>query len=68
MDINHLYGRPTSQKLPANNFEWIKDISQFNENFIKNYKEESDKGYFLEIDVQYLEKVHKRYNDLPLLP
>ena len=32
-------------------FEWIKDTSQFNEDFIKNYREESDKGYFLEVDV-----------------
>ena len=27
------------QKLPVNNFEWIKDTSQFNEDFIKNYNE-----------------------------
>ena len=45
-----------SQKFPVNNFEWIKDTCQFNEDFIKNYNEESDEGYFLEIDVQYLEK------------
>ena len=30
------------QKLPVNHFEWIKDSSQFNEDFIKNYIEESD--------------------------
>ena len=48
-----------SQKLPVNNFKWIKDVSQFNENFIKNYNEESDEGYFLEDDVQYLEKLHE---------
>ena len=35
-----------SQKLPANNFESMEDTSQFNEDFIKNYKEESDEGYF----------------------
>ena len=28
-----------SQKLLVNNFEWIKDTSQFNEDFIKNYNE-----------------------------
>ena len=33
-----------------------KDTSEFNEDLIKNYNEESDEGYFLEIDVQYLEK------------
>ena len=26
-----------SQKLPVNNFEWIEETSQFNEDFIKNY-------------------------------
>ena len=27
-----------SQRLPVNNFEWIKDTSQFNEDFIKKKK------------------------------
>ena len=44
-----------SQKLSVNNFEWIEDTSQFNEDFRKIYNEESDEGYFLEVDVQYLE-------------
>ena len=34
------------QKLSVNSFEWIKDTSQYNEDFIKNYNEESDEGYF----------------------
>ena len=55
-DANNLYGWAMLQKLPVNNFEWIKDTSQFNEDFIKNYNEESDEGYFLEVDIQYLEK------------
>ena len=33
-----------SQKLPVNKFEWIKDTSHFNGDFIKNYSEESDEG------------------------
>ena len=56
------------QKFPVTNFEWIKDTSQFNEDFIKNYNEEVDEGYFLEVDDQYLEKLHERHNDLPFLP
>ena len=38
--------------------------------FIKNCNEESDEGYFLEVDVQYLEKLklHELHNDLPFLP
>ena len=57
-----------SQKLPVNNFEWIEDTSPFNEDFIMNYNEESDEGYFLEVDVQYPEKLHEPHNDLPFLP
>ena len=30
------------QKFPVNNFEWIKNNSQFNEDLIKNYNKESD--------------------------
>ena len=61
-DVNNLYGWAMSQKLPVNNFEWIKDTSQFNEDFIKSYNEESDEGYFLEVDVQYPEKLHELHN------
>ena len=57
-----------SQKLPVNNFEWIKNTSQFNEDFIKSYDNKKDKGYFLEVDVQYLEKLIELRNDLPFLP
>ena len=49
-------------------FEWIQDTSKFNEDFIKNYNEESEEGYFLEVDAQYPEKLHELDNDLPFLP
>ena len=48
-DANNLYGWEMLQKLPVNNFEWIKDTSQFNEDFIKNYNEESDQGILLKL-------------------
>ena len=57
-----------SKKHPVNNFEWIKDTSQFNEDFIKKYNEESYGGYFLEVDAQYLKKLHEFHNFLPILP
>ena len=57
-----------SQKLPVNNFEWIKDTFEFNKDFIKNYNEEFYEGYFFKVDVQYPEKLHELYNDLPFLP
>ena len=67
-DAIKLYGWAMSQKFPANNFEWIKDASQLNEDSIKNYNEQSDKTYFPEVDVQYLRKLQDLHNDLPFLP
>ena len=66
--VNNLYGWEMSQKFPVNNFEWIRDTSQFNEVFIKSYNEESDEGYFFEIEIQYPEKVHELQNEVPFLP
>ena len=34
----------------------------------KNSNEESNEGYFLEVDVQYLEKLHEFHKDLSFLP
>ena len=46
-DVNNLYGWIMSQKLLVNT---IKDASQFNKDFIKNYDEESDmKDIFLKL-------------------
>ena len=56
-DGNNLHGKANSKKLPANNFDWIEDISKFNKDFTKNYNEES--ADVLEIDVKYLGKLHK---------
>ena len=67
-DVNNLYGWATLQKPPENNFERVKDTSQFNEEFLKNYNEESNEGYFVEGDVQYLEKLHELHNNLAFLP
>ena len=66
-DVNNLYDWAISQKLPWNNFQLIKDTFQLNEDFIKIYNQESDEKYFLEVDVQYPEKIHELHNDLPFL-
>ena len=50
-NVNNLYGWALLQKLPVNKFEWIEETSQFDKDFIKSYNEESDKGYFLEVNV-----------------
>ena len=66
-DVNNLYGWAMLRKIPVSDFEWIKDTSKFNKDFIKYYNEESDEEYF-EVDVQYVEEVHELHNDLPFLP
>ena len=35
---------------------------------MKDYNEESDEGFFLEVDIQYPEKLHELCNDLLFLP
>ena len=67
-DVYNSLGWKMSQKLPVNDFEWIVDTSQFNEVFIKSYNEESNERCFLEIDVQYPEKLYGFHNYLLLLP
>ena len=38
-DIDNLYDWAMSQKLPVNGFKWVKDLSEFDEGFIKSYNE-----------------------------
>ena len=43
-------------------------MSKFTAKFIKNYDEDSDKGYILEVDVKYPKNLHGFHEDLPFLP
>ena len=67
LDANNLYGWAMSQKLPINGFKWVKNLSKFNEDFIKKY-ENGDKGYFLEVDVEYQKTLFNSHKDLLFLP
>ena len=40
---------------------------KFNEEFIKNYNEDSDKGYILKVDVEYPNNLNDLHSDLPFL-
>ena len=46
-----------SQKLPANGIKCVENTSRFDKDFMKNYNEDSDEGYFLEVDVPYSEVI-----------
>ena len=41
---------------------------KFNEDFIKNYDGDRDKGYILEVDVKHPKNLHDLHSDLPFLP
>ena len=67
LDANNLYGQAMPQKVPANGFKWVGKLSKFNERFIKSYNENSDKGYFFEVDVEYPKNLFNSQEDLPFL-
>ena len=46
---------------------WVEELSEFNEHFIKNYDENSNKGYVLEVDVEYPKNLFNLHKDLPFL-
>ena len=41
---------------------------KFNEDFIKNYDEDRDKGYIFEVNVQYSKYLRDLHSDLSFLP
>ena len=45
-----------------------KNTSKFNEDFMKNYDENSNKGCIFEVDVEYPKRLHNLQSDLPFLP
>ena len=59
---NNLYGKAMSEKLPVDDIEWVDDISEIDENFIKNYDEDS------EADIKYSKELQNRHSNLPFLP
>ena len=78
LDANNLYGWAMSKKLPVNGFKWLDTseisalarsdkINEINEDFIKNYDENNDKGYILEVDVKYPKRLYELHSNLPFL-
>ena len=68
LDANNLCGWAMCKKFPVDGFKWIDDLSTFNENLIKDYNENSDIGYFHEVDIEYPKELFNKHKDLPFSP
>ena len=65
---NNLYGKAMTEKLPVRGFKWMDDISKIDEDFAKDYNKNDNKGYILDVDVDYPNKLQNLHSDLPFLP
>ena len=68
LDANNLYGKAMTEKMPVRGFRWMDDISRVDEDFVRGYDKNDIKGYILEVDVDYLNKLKNLLSDLPFLP
>ena len=65
LDMNNLYGWAMSEYLPYERFKWLKNIDEFN---VMSINEKSPIGHFLEVDLEYSDRLHELHNDYPLGP
>ena len=63
LDANNLHGFAMSEPLPVNGFDWKEDLSIIDQDFIRNYDEDNDKGYILEVDIEYPKNLHDLHSD-----
>ena len=68
LDANNLYGKAMTEKLPVKGFRCMDDISKIDEDFVKDYNKNDNKGYILDVDVDYPNKLQNLHSDLPFLP
>ena len=67
LDANNLYGKAMTEKLPVRGFRWADDISKIDEDFVKDYNKNDNKGYILDVDVDYPNKLQNLHSDLRFL-
>ena len=67
LDANNLYGWAVSQPLPTGEFEWLTKDEILSTD-IEPIHPDSIKGYILEVDLEYPERLHNLHNAFPLVP
>ena len=68
LDANDLDGWVMSKKLPIDSFMWVHDLEKFSCDMIRNYDENSNTGYLLEVDIEYPKNLQESHRDLRFLP
>ena len=67
LDANNLYGHAMSQPLPEGGFVWLNE-GEIIDLDLTNIADDSEEGYFLEVDLEYPHHLHDLHSDYPLAP
>ena len=67
VDANNLYGAAMRFPMPLNDFRWMseKEINAYDP---LNFDEKDERGYFLEVTLDYPEHLHLDHSSFPLAP
>ena len=65
--MNNLYRTAMEESLPEKNFTWMSE-EQIATLDITKIADDSDSGYFLEVDLEYPVHLHDLHNEYPLDP
>ena len=69
VDCNNQYGWAMSQYLPTGGFSWCDEKSNEEwEEIIKSLKDDDDKGFFFEVDLEYPKELHDEHDTFPCAP
>ena len=66
VDANNLCGWAMVQSLPTHGFLW-KEAEDFTPEKIDELVKKDERGYLLEVDVEYSKELHENHNELPFL-
>ena len=66
LDANNLYRLAMSQKLPIGTLKWVK--KKLTEQDIKDWDENNEFAFILEVDLEYPNHLHDEHSDNPLAP
>ena len=67
LDANNLYGWAMSQYLPTDDFQWLSEEEAATLD-VTGIADDGDKGYILEVDLEYPEELHDLHDEYPLAP